>query len=59
MSAMALEILEKRIIKFDGLDFQMWKFEIRQLLIAHGLDDVMEVMRQRPAGDGANAAVKA
>ncbi|XP_011351034.1 uncharacterized protein LOC105287218 [Ooceraea biroi] len=56
---MALEILGKGITKFDGSDFQTWKFDIKQLLITHGLEDVVDGTRERPAGDGANAAVKA
>lgn len=56
---MALEMFGKGITKFDGTDFQTWKFEIKQALIAHGLEDVVDGTRARPAGDGANAAVKA
>lgn len=55
---MALEILGRGITKFDGFDFQTWKFEVKQLLITHGLEDLVDGTRARPVGDGANALVK-
>jgi len=55
---MALEIIGRGIIKFDGSDFQTWKFEVRQL-IAHGLEGIVDGTRLKPPGDAANAAVAA
>lgn len=55
---MALEILGRGITKFDGSDFQTWKFEVKQLLMAHGLEDIVDGTRIRPAGGAADAAVK-
>jgi len=54
---MALEIIGRGITKFDGSDFQTWKFEVRQLLIAHGLEGIVDGTRLKPPGDAANAAV--
>lgn len=55
---MALELLTKGITKFDGSDFQTWKFEVKQLLVAYGLEDLIEGTREKPAGEATNAAVK-
>lgn len=50
---MAFEIFGKGITKFDGSDFQTWKFEIHQLLMAYGLEDIVDGTWERPAGDAA------
>ncbi|XP_029665843.1 uncharacterized protein LOC115237128 [Formica exsecta] len=55
---MAMEILGRGITKFDGSDFQTWKFKVKQLLMAHGLEDLVDGTRIRPAGGAADAAVK-
>lgn len=56
---MTLEILGRGITKFDGTDFQTWKFEITQLLVAHGLEDIVDGTRGRPGGAAGDATVKA
>lgn len=58
-AVMSLEVFGKGITNFDGTDFQAWKFEIKQTLIAHGLEEIVSGTRVRPAGDGENATVKA
>lgn len=47
------------ITKFNGSDYLTWKFEITQLLVAHGLDDLLDGSRPQPAGEKILPAVKA
>lgn len=56
---MAVEMFGRGITRFNGTDFQTWKFEIKQALVTHGLHDIVDGTRARPAGDDANVAVKA
>lgn len=58
MASMALEVLGRGITKFDGTDFQTWKFEVKQLLMVHGLEDIVEGVRERPAGGAKDPTVK-
>lgn len=55
---MALEFFGRGITKFDGSDFQTWKFEVKQLLMAHGIQDIVDGVRERPNGNAEDAAVK-
>ncbi|KAG7197603.1 hypothetical protein KM043_006041 [Ampulex compressa] len=55
---MAMEILGRGITKFDGSDFQIWKFEVKQLLMAHGLEDIVESTRVKPEGSMEDVKVK-
>lgn len=55
---MAMEILGSGITKFNRSDFQTWKFEMKQLPMAHGLEDVMDDTWIKPASGAADAAVK-
>lgn len=55
---MAMEILGRGITMFDGSDFQTWKFKVKQPLMAHGLEDLVDGTRIRPTGGAADAAVK-
>lgn len=55
---MAEEVLGKGITKFNGTGFSIWKFEITQLLMAHGLEDLIDGSRPRPPGERTADAVK-
>jgi len=55
---MALDTLGRGITKFDGSDFQTWKFEVNQLLMSHGLEDIVDGTREKPIGNANEAAVK-
>lgn len=55
---MAEKFPVKGVTKFNGTDFSIWKFEMLQLLMAHGLEDLIEDIRERPEGERANATVK-
>lgn len=48
---MAEEVLGRGITKFNGPGFPVWKFEMTQLLMAHGLEDLIDGSRLRPAGE--------
>lgn len=48
----------KGVTKFNGQDFSIWKFEMLQLLMTHGLEDLIEGIRVRPEDDRANVNVK-
>ena len=55
---MPTEIFGKGITKFNGQGFTTWKFEMTQLLMAHGLEDLIDGSRQRPVGERTAEPVK-
>jgi len=46
---MALDTLGRGITKFDGSDFQTWKFLMNTVFVAYGVKDLVDGERQRPA----------
>lgn len=52
------ENLTRGLTKFNGSDFLSWKLEITQLLIAHGLEDLIDGTREKPPGERTSQAVK-
>lgn len=55
---MAEEFPVKGIAKFNGQDFATWKFEMMQLLMAHGLEDIIDGTRVQPDGERTSQTVK-
>jgi len=48
--------LIKSVKRFDGTNFQVWKFQLTAVLMANELFDVVDSLRTRPAdAEGANA----
>lgn len=45
----------KNVTKFDGKNYQVWKFQVTSLLVANDVYDVIG-NRVRPANDAANEA---
>lgn len=45
---MSEETLARNIRKFDGSNFQAWKFRMNSLFIAYGLSDIISGERQKP-----------
>ncbi|KMQ88694.1 integrase core domain protein [Lasius niger] len=56
---MLKEIFGRGITKFNGTDYLTWKFEVMQMLMVHGLDDLIDDSRPRPDGERNVPAVKA
>uniref|UniRef100_A0ABD2WIJ6 Copia protein n=1 Tax=Trichogramma kaykai TaxID=54128 RepID=A0ABD2WIJ6_9HYME len=52
----------KNISKFNGQNFQLWKFQIKTILVAHDLLDIVEGATVKPVSTSTNAneaAIKA
>ena len=45
---MADMISTRHMDKFNGSNYQIWKFQVRAILIAHGIDDVVDGTRVKP-----------
>lgn len=54
---MSEEISEKHITKLNTKNFQTWKFQVRALLIAKGVNDIVNGERMLPDNTDANAAL--
>ena len=46
---MAGELSTSSMVKFDGSNYQVWKFQILSILEAHGLDTLVEGKKEKPA----------
>lgn len=46
---MAGEILTRHIEKFDGKNYQRWKFQLDNLFVAYDIKDVVGGTRFKPA----------
>lgn len=57
-SRMTEEISARNITKFNGSNFQSWKFQVNALLLAHGIRDVVDGTRKMPDGAGEETAKK-
>src|SRR5436190_23687820 len=45
---MSDEIYTKHITKFDGTDFQAWKFQVTQIFVANGILDIVDGTKPMP-----------
>ena len=54
---MAGEICTGHVTQFDGSNFQGWKFQLRSVFVASGIDGVVNGVRRKPV-DLASAAGK-
>ena len=50
---MSGELPVRHVTKFDGKNFLAWKFQIRAVLIAHDLLNIVDGTRVKPAADEA------
>lgn len=50
--------LLKTVKKFDGSNFQAWKFRLNTILVAHAMQDVVNGTRAMPADAGSDAGKK-
>lgn len=56
MSVMSEDISARNVVKFNGTNFQTWKFQMLQLFFAHGIQDVVDGTREMPENqDGVEA----
>lgn len=55
---MSDEISVRNVTKFNGTNFQGWKFQVKTLFIAHGILDVVKGERKMPIGEGQDAEKK-
>lgn len=55
---MSDEISARNISKFNGTNFQGWKFQVNMLFIAHGIRDVVDGTRIIPVGEAREEARK-
>jgi len=55
---MSDNILSRNIKKFDGTNFQAWKFRMNTIYIAYGLHDVITGERVMPEDDKSTAGKK-
>lgn len=55
---MSDDISARNITKFNGSNFQGWKFQVNTLFMAHGIRDVVDGERTMPTGAGQEAAKK-
>ncbi|KAL7288350.1 hypothetical protein TKK_0017683 [Trichogramma kaykai] len=46
----------KNISKFNGENFQLWKFQVRNILVAHDLLEIVEGTEKKPESTATNAA---
>ena len=53
---MAEDIPVRNITKFNGANFQGWKFQIKALFTANGIKDVVDGKREMPADPNSSAA---
>lgn len=53
---MSDDILLRQISKFNGENFQMWKFQMLAVFAAHAIDDVVTGVRVKPNNAAAGAA---
>lgn len=49
---MAEAISTKSVVKFDGNDYQGWKFQMRSLFVAHRIWEIVNGTKQRPEAAG-------
>ncbi|XP_023317763.1 uncharacterized protein LOC111694319 [Trichogramma pretiosum] len=49
---MASEISTRHIEKLNTTNFQMWKFQLENLFIAQGIEDIVDGTRERPTQGG-------
>ena len=50
--------ISKYVTKFDGSNYQSWKFQIRNIIASHGLTGHVDGTEARPAGAETTEAVK-
>lgn len=53
---MSDDISSRSVKKFDGTNFQGWKFQISALFLLNGIQDVVDGTRMMPADQDSNAA---
>lgn len=41
----------RHITKFNGTNFQAWKFQMNSIFIAHGIHDIVSGARVKPEDD--------
>lgn len=54
---MSGEISARNVTKFNGTNFQVWKFQVNALFVACGIQDVVKGTRTRPAADAGEDAI--
>lgn len=55
---MSDDISARNITKFNGANFQGWKFQVNTLFVAHGIRDIVGGERAMPTGAGQETAKK-
>jgi hypothetical protein len=53
---MSDEISARNVSKFNGTNFQSWKFQVNALFVAHGIRDIVDGSRVKPEGVGQDIA---
>ncbi|KAH0808391.1 hypothetical protein GEV33_014398 [Tenebrio molitor] len=53
---MSDEISARNVSKFNGTNFQSWKFQVNALFVAHGIRDIVDGWRVKPEGVGRDIA---
>jgi hypothetical protein len=53
---MSDEISARNVSKFNGKNFQSWKFQVNALFVAHGIRDIVDGSRVKPEGVGQDIA---
>lgn len=51
-------VYTRGITKFDGNDYLTWKFQVTQMIMAHGLEDLLDGSNPKPAGENSKPEVK-
>lgn len=57
-SEMSDEISARNVTKFNGTNYQGWKFQLNSLLTAYGIREVVSGEKPRPQGAGQEAILK-